>query len=114
MPAMTRPRRVLLALTLAIGMPMALPTAAVAAPGTPAPQTRAQRTRYHFDNIPVRSALQLLAEDGGFNLVVSDAVAGTITLRLDDVTWEQALAVVLRMKGLGLRVLGDSRVVDVN
>jgi type IV pilus assembly protein PilQ len=61
-------------------------------------------TSFHFDDIPVRSALQLIAEDGGFNLVVSDSVQGNITLRLTDVTWEQALEVVLRMKGLGHRI----------
>lgn len=113
MPGMSIFRRTVFPLALALALPMAWPTAAIAAPRTHA-AARAERTHFHFDNLPVRSALQLLAEDGGFNLVVSDAVAGTITLRLDDVTWEQALAVVLRMKGLGLRVLGDSRVVDVN
>ena len=116
MPAMTRPHRTVLALALAIGIPMAL-LAAASSTAFATPHSlglaHAERTRYHFDNIPVRSALQLLAEEGGFNLVVPDSVTGTISLHLDDVTWEQALAVVLRLKGLDLRVLGNSRVVDV-
>src|SRR5688572_30898734 len=71
--------------------------------------SRTATTSYHFDNIPVRSALQLLADEGDFNLVVSDSVTGNITLHLEDVTWEQVLAVVLRMKGLSQVVDGDSR-----
>jgi type IV pilus assembly protein PilQ len=67
---------------------------------------------FDFRNIPVRSALQLIAEEGGLNLVVSDSVTGNITLHLEDVTWEQALEVVLRMKGLGMRVDGDTRAVS--
>lgn len=70
---------------------------------------RAAATSFHFDNIPVRSALQLLAEEGNFNLVVSDSVQGNISLRLHDVTWEQALALVLRIKGLQQRVDGRTR-----
>lgn len=70
-------------------------------------------TSFHFDNIPVRSALQLLADEGNFNLVVSDAVTGNISLHLEDVTWEQVLAIVLRMKGLDMHVDGGTRAVDV-
>jgi type II secretory pathway component HofQ len=75
----------------------------------PAP-SRATTTSFHFDDIPVRSALQLIAEEGRFNLVVSDSVKGNITLRLKDVTWEQALDIVLRMKGLRQRVDGTATV----
>ena len=70
---------------------------------------RPATTSFHFDNIPVRSALQLLAEEGGFNLVVSDSVQGNISLRLHDVTWEQALELVLRIKGLQQHVDGTTR-----
>ena len=69
---------------------------------------RAATTSFHFSDIPVRSALQLIAEEAGFNLVMSDSVQGTITLRLDDVTWEQALDIVLRLKGLQQRVDGNT------
>ena len=74
--------------------------------------SRPATTDVTFDDIPVRSALQFLAEEGGFNLVVSDAVTGNITLQLRDVTWEQVLAVVLRMKGLEQRVDGETRTID--
>ena len=66
-------------------------------------------TNFHFDNIPVRSALQLIAEEGGFNLVVSDSVQGNISLRLNDVTWQQALDLVLKIKGLQQHVDRNTR-----
>ncbi len=68
-----------------------------------------ETTTFRFDNIPVRSALQFLADEGNFNLVVSDSVTGTISLHLTDVTWEQALDVVLKLKGLEQRVEGRTR-----
>ena len=74
--------------------------------------TRVARTDWHFDAVPIRSALQLLAEEGGFNLVVSDTVTGTVSLRMKDVTWEQVLTIVLRMKGLEQTVVGNSRSFD--
>ena len=76
-----------------------------------APDTvqRGAKTSFNFDNIPVRSALQLIAEEGHFNLVVSDSVQGNISLRLNDVTWEQALALVLRIKGLQQHVDRNTR-----
>ena len=70
---------------------------------------RAETTTLNFSHIPVRSALQLIAEEGHFNLVVSDTVQGTITLHLVNVTWEQALDIVLRLKGLGQRIEGNTR-----
>jgi type II secretory pathway component HofQ len=76
-----------------------------------AQQTAGAKTNFNFINIPVRSALQMIAEHGGFNLVVSDSVQGTITLHLDDVTWEEALDVVMRLKGLQMRV--DSGMLSV-
>ena len=76
-----------------------------------APDTvqRGAKTSFNFDNIPVRSALQLIAEEGHFNLVVSDSVRGNISLRLNDVTWEQALDLVLRIKGLQQHVDRNTR-----
>jgi type II secretory pathway component HofQ len=91
------------ALALLLGLPLAAPSP-VRAEAAQAAGSRAATTSFNFDDIPVRSALQLIAEEGGFNLVVSDSVQGNITLRLTDVTWEQALEVVLRMKGLGHRI----------
>ena len=74
-----------------------------------APAARQGVTSFHFNNIPVRSALQLIAEEGGFNLIVSDSVQGNISLRLNDVTWQQALEIVLRIKGLQQHVDRDTR-----
>lgn len=70
---------------------------------------RGAKTSFNFNNIPVRSALQLIAEEGHFNLVVSDSVRGNISLRLNDVTWEQALDLVLRIKGLQQHVDRNTR-----
>jgi type IV pilus assembly protein PilQ len=93
---------------------LTIPAQALASTETPpAAISRAETTDFHFDDIPVRSALQLLAEEGGFNLVVSDAVTGNVTLHLEDVTWEQVLDVVLRLKGLEQTVIGDSRSIAV-
>jgi len=71
-----------------------------------------QTTTFNFSNIPVRSALQLIAEQGHFNLVVSDSVQGTVSLRLVNVTWEKALDIVLRLKGLHQHVDGNTRSVS--
>lgn len=60
----------------------------------------------NFQNIGVRRALQILADVNDFSLVVSDSVAGDITMRLEDVPWQQALELVLRARGLDKRVLG--------
>ncbi len=59
-----------------------------------------QRLTLDFQNIDVRSVLQLLADTGGQNIVVSDAVTGNLTLRLQNVPWDEALDIVLRTKGL--------------
>lgn len=83
--------------------------AATGAKARPSVAPHKGTTSFHFDNIPVRSALQLIAEEGGFNLIVSDSVQGNISLRLNDVTWEQALDLVLRIKGLSQRVEGNTR-----
>ncbi|MEE9302741.1 MAG: type IV pilus secretin PilQ, partial [Thiotrichaceae bacterium] len=60
----------------------------------------------NFQDIEVRSVLQLLADFTDKNIVVSDTVKGSITLRLKDVPWDQAMAIVLRSKGLGMRENG--------
>jgi type IV pilus assembly protein PilQ len=61
----------------------------------------------NFQDVEVRSVLQLLADFAGVNLVASDSVQGNVTLRLQDVPWEQALDMVLRSKGLGRREEGN-------
>jgi type IV pilus assembly protein PilQ len=65
------------------------------------------RVTFNFQDIPVRSALQLLADVSGLNLVASDTVGGSVTLRLVNVPWDQALDVILRAKDLDKRRDGN-------
>ncbi|WP_439655250.1 type IV pilus secretin PilQ [Vibrio mediterranei] len=64
-------------------------------------------TSINFQDIPVRSVLQLLADYNHFNLVASDSVQGNLTLRLDGVPWTEVLDIILRVKGLDKRVKGN-------
>jgi len=66
-----------------------------------------QRVSLNFQDIEVRSVLQLLADFTGLNMVVSDTVGGNITLRLKDVPWDQALDIILQTKGLTSRRYGN-------
>lgn len=61
----------------------------------------------NFQNISVRTVLQIIADYNNFNLVTSDSVEGDITLRLDDVPWDQALDLILQTKGLDKRIEGN-------
>jgi len=61
----------------------------------------------NFQDVEVRAVLQVLADYAGVNLVASDAVQGSVTLRLQDVPWDQALDLVLRSKGLARRQEGN-------
>ena len=61
----------------------------------------------NFQDISVRTVLQIVADYNGFNLVTSDTVAGNITLRLDGVPWDQALDIILKVKGLDKRMEGN-------
>lgn len=71
------------------------------------PTYNGNRVTFNFQDIPVRSVLQLIADMSGQNLVASDTVGGAITLRLVNVPWDQALDVVLRAKGLDKRRNGN-------
>jgi type IV pilus assembly protein PilQ len=62
---------------------------------------------FSFQDIPVRTALQLIADYNEFNLITSDTVTGNITLRLDGVPWDQALSIILKVKGLDKRMQGN-------
>jgi type IV pilus assembly protein PilQ len=66
-----------------------------------------ERLSLNFQDIEVRSVLQLIADFTGLNVVVSDSVTGNITLRLQDVPWDQALEIILRTKGLDMRRQGN-------
>ncbi|MFT5234757.1 MAG: type IV pilus assembly protein PilQ [Shewanella sp.] len=61
----------------------------------------------NFQSISVRTVLQIIADYNNFNLVTSDTVEGDITLRLDDVPWDQALDLILQTKGLDKRIEGN-------
>lgn len=66
-----------------------------------------ERLSLNFQNIEVRSVLQLLADFTGTNVVVSDTVNGNLTLRMQNVPWDQALDIVLKTKGLAKRQNGN-------
>ena len=66
-----------------------------------------ERLSLNFQDIEVRSVLQLLADFTGLNLVVSDSVEGNLTLRLKNVPWDQAMDIILKTKGLGQRKAGN-------
>lgn len=61
----------------------------------------------NFQKVAVRTALQIIADFNNFNLVTGDSVTGDITLRLEDVPWDQALDMILKFKGLGKRIEGN-------
>ncbi|MGH8074760.1 MAG: type IV pilus secretin PilQ [Lysobacter sp.] len=62
---------------------------------------------FNFQDVPVRTVLQLVAEESNLNLVAADSVTGNVTLRLVNVPWDQALDIVLRAKGLDKRRSGN-------
>jgi len=62
-----------------------------------------ERLTLNFQDIEVRAVLQLLADMSGLNIVVSDTVQGNVTLRLQNVPWDQALDIVMQSKGLDMR-----------
>ena len=66
-----------------------------------------ERLSLNFQDIEVRSVLQLLADFTGLNLVVSDSVEGNLTLRLKNVPWDQAMDIILKTKGLDKRQAGN-------
>jgi type IV pilus assembly protein PilQ len=66
-----------------------------------------QKLSLNFQNIEVRSLLQVIADFTNFNVITSDSVNGAVTLRLQDVPWDQALDIILQAKGLGMRKTGN-------
>ncbi len=71
------------------------------------PGYQGEKLSLNFQNIEVRSLLQVIADFTNFNVVTSDTVTGSLTLRLKDVPWDQALDIILQAKGLGLRKSGN-------
>ena len=66
-----------------------------------------ERLTLNFQDIETRAVLQLLADTSGQNMVISDTVQGNVTLRLQNVPWDQALDIVMRTKGLDMRQEGN-------
>ncbi|WP_439586564.1 type IV pilus secretin PilQ [Hydrogenophaga sp.] len=74
---------------------------------TQGPGYNGEKLSLNFQNIEVRTLLQVIADFTNFNVVTSDSVTGAVTLRLKDVPWDQALDIILQAKGLGMRKSGN-------
>lgn len=74
---------------------------------TSGPSYSGEKLSLNFQNIEVRSLLQVIADFTNFNIVTSDTVTGALTLRLKDVPWDQALQIIMDAKGLGMRKTGS-------
>ncbi len=74
---------------------------------TQGPGYSGQKLSLNFQNIEIRSLLQVIADFTNFNIITSDSVTGSVTLRLQDVPWDQALDIILQAKGLGMRKTGN-------
>ncbi len=68
---------------------------------------KGERLTLNFQDIETRAVLQLLADTSGQNMVISDSVQGNVTLRLNNVPWDQALDIVMQTKGLDMRRQGN-------
>jgi type IV pilus assembly protein PilQ len=66
-----------------------------------------EKLSLNFQNIEIRSLLQVIADFTNFNIITSDSVSGAVTLRLKDVPWDQALDIILQAKNLGMRKAGN-------
>ncbi len=74
---------------------------------TQGPGYSGEKLSLNFQNIEIRALLQVIADFTNFNVVTSDSVSGSVTLRLRDVPWDQALDIILQAKGLGMRKTGN-------
>lgn len=70
---------------------------------TQGPGFTGEKLSLNFQNIDVRSLLQVIADFTNFNIITSDSVTGAVTLRLKDVPWDQALDIIMQAKGLGMK-----------
>lgn len=69
--------------------------------------SKSEKLSFYFQHINVRTLLQLIAKNSGLNFIISDSVKGDITLNLKNVTWAQALEIVLKTQGLASRQVGN-------
>ncbi|MES2425294.1 MAG: type IV pilus secretin PilQ [Pseudomonadota bacterium] len=74
---------------------------------TQGPSYSGEKLSLNFQNIEVRSLLQVIADFTNFNIITSDSVTGSVTLRLKDVPWDQALDIIMQAKNLGMRKTGN-------
>ncbi len=74
---------------------------------TQGPGYSGEKLSLNFQSVEVRSLLQVIADFTNFNIVTSDTVTGSLTLRLKDVPWDQALQIIMDAKGLGMRKSGS-------
>ncbi len=82
---------------------VAASSAKVATTATGARAYSGRPVTFNFQDVPVRTVLQLIAEESNLNIVASDTVQGNVTLRLVNVPWDQAMDIVLQSKGLDKR-----------
>lgn len=75
--------------------------------GSRAVKYAGEKLSLNFQNIDVRSVLQVISDFTNFNIITSDSVTGALTLRLKDVPWDQALEIILQAKGLDMRKNGN-------
>ena len=68
---------------------------------------KGEKLSLNFQNIEVRAVLQVIADFTGLNIITSDTVQGSLTLRLKDIPWDQALDIILQTKGLDMRKNGN-------
>ncbi|MGH8280084.1 MAG: type IV pilus secretin PilQ [Gammaproteobacteria bacterium] len=87
------------------------PVSAQSVQATQQKQFTGQKISLNFQNIDIRAVLQILADASGKNIVVSDSVHGNITLRLQDVPWDEALDIIMKTKGLASRTFGNTLII---
>src|SRR5205823_4875512 len=68
---------------------------------------KGEKLSLNFQNIDVRAVLQVIADFTGLNIITSDTVSGSLTLRLKDIPWDQALDIIMQTKGLDMRKNGN-------
>lgn len=71
------------------------------------PNFQGEKLSLNFQNIEIRSVLQVIADFTGLNIITSDSVEGNLTLRLKDVPWDQALEIITQSKGLAMKKTGN-------
>ncbi len=71
------------------------------------PGYKGEKLSLNFQNVEVRSVLQVIADFTGLNIITSDSVTGNLTLRLKDIPWDQALDIIMQTKGLDMRKNGN-------